>query len=245
MGQLPQLSSPATLGDQAYAAIREAVVTGALRRGEKITERGLAESLGISATPVREALRRLEQDRLVERTGPRSVRITQFEKDELREFTMIEDVLRALSARLAAEKSTAVQRREMSACLDEADALRNELREVAPGTDRERDLVIGIQQLMSRFHALVDEAGGNVTLLQMLRTVDAFGPEGRRDSALSQVRSEQWKVVDERYRQHRAIYEAIAAGHGERAEELMRAHSHTSNTSRIETRFSARSDADR
>lgn len=110
MAALPQLPSPVTLGDQAYAAIREAIVTGSLERGEKVTERGLAESLNISATPVREALRRLEQDRLVERTGPRSVRVAEFGEDELREFTMIEDVLRALAARLAAEKSTAEHR---------------------------------------------------------------------------------------------------------------------------------------
>ncbi|MFI8090799.1 GntR family transcriptional regulator [Streptomyces sp. NPDC086080] len=237
MSQLPHLSSPATLGDQAYVAIREAIVTGVLERGEKVTERGLADSLGISATPVREALRRLEQDRLVERTGPRSVRIAQFGEEELREFTMIEDVLRALSARLAAEKSTASQRREMAACLDEADALRGELREAPSGSDRERDLVLEIQKLMARFHSLVDRASGNATLLQMLRTVDAFGSQERRDSALSQVRGGDWKVVDERYRQHRAIFDAIAAGHGDRAEELMRAHSHTSNISRIRTRF--------
>jgi DNA-binding GntR family transcriptional regulator len=173
----------------------------------------------------------------VERTGPRSVRIAQFGKEELREFTMIEDVLRALSARLAAEKSTAAQRREMSACLDEADAMREELRGVAPGSDRERDLVLGIQELMGRFHTLVDEAGGNAILLQMLHTVDAFGAEGRRSSTLSQVRSEHGDVVDERYRQHRAIYDAIASGNGDKAEELMRMHSHTSNTSRIKTRL--------
>ena len=125
----------------------------------------------------------------------------------------------------------------MAACLDEADALRGELRDEAPGTDRERDLVLEIQKLMSHFHTLVDQASGNATLVQMLRTVDAFGSEERRDSTLSQVRSGHWKVVDERYRQHRAIFEAIAAGNGEKAEELMRAHSHTSNTSRIRTRF--------
>jgi DNA-binding GntR family transcriptional regulator len=62
MAQLPQLTISATLGDQAYAAIREAIVSGVLQRGQKVTERGLAESLDISATPVREALR-LEQDR--------------------------------------------------------------------------------------------------------------------------------------------------------------------------------------
>jgi DNA-binding GntR family transcriptional regulator len=237
MSQLPQLSSPTTLGDQAYAAIREAIVTGVLQRGEKVTERGLAESLSISATPVREALRRLEQDRLVERTGPRAVRIAQFGEEELREFTMIEDVLRALSARLAAEKSTAAQRRAMSACLDEADALREKLKDVEAGSDDERELVSGIQELMGRFHALVDEAGGNALLRQMLHTVDAFGAEGRRNSTLTQLRGAHRTVVDERYHQHRAIYDAIAAGNGDKAEELMRRHSHTSNVSRIKTRF--------
>ncbi|MFS8198176.1 GntR family transcriptional regulator [Streptomyces sp. CWNU-52B] len=237
MALLPQLSTPVTLGDQAYAAIREAIVTGALKRGEKVTERGLAESLSISATPVREALRRLEQDRLVERTGPRSVRIAQFGKDELREFTMMEDTLRALAARLAAEKSTAAQRREMSDCLDQADALRGRLRGETSGSDAERDLVLEIQDLMRHFHALVDEASGNATLVQMVRTVNAFGSQERRDFVLSEVRGERSKVVDERYKQHRVIYEAIAAGNGERAEELMRAHSHTSNVSRIATRF--------
>ncbi|MFE3263607.1 GntR family transcriptional regulator [Streptomyces sp. NPDC059215] len=238
MALLPQLPSPVTLGDQAYAAIREAIVTGALKRGEKVTERGLAESLSISATPVREALRRLEQDRLVERTGPRSVRIAQFGRDELREFTMMEDVLRALAARLAAEKSTAAQRREMSDCLDEADALRGRLHETDAGSDAERHLVLEIQELMRHFHQLVDQASGNATLVQMLRTVDAFGTEERRAGVLSEVRSERARVVDERYRQHRVIFEAVAAGNGELAEELMRAHSHTSNTSRIATRFS-------
>ncbi|MFD5629144.1 GntR family transcriptional regulator [Streptomyces sp. NPDC127072] len=237
MSQLPRLTSPATLGDQAYAAIREAIVTGTLKRGEKVTERGLAESLNISATPVREALRRLEQDRLVERTGPRTVRIAKFDKDELREFTMIEDVLRALSARLAAEKSTAAQRREMSNCLEKAYKLRGDLHNGVAGSDEERHIVIEIQQLMRHFHSLVDQASGNATLVQMLSTVDAFGSDERQSSVLAQVRGEDRKVVDERFKQHRAIYDAIASGDGDRAEELMRAHSHTSNASRIETRF--------
>ncbi|MCO1660875.1 GntR family transcriptional regulator [Pseudonocardia sp. S2-4] len=77
-------------------------MTGVLPRGGKVTERGLAESLKISPTPVREALRRLEQDRLVKREGPRSVRVAQFDDAESLQITMIEDALRALAARLAA-----------------------------------------------------------------------------------------------------------------------------------------------
>ena len=60
-----------TLADQAYEALRAAIISGELASGEKITERGLAERLSVSPTPVREALRRLEQDRLVVRQGPR------------------------------------------------------------------------------------------------------------------------------------------------------------------------------
>ncbi|MFD0319060.1 GntR family transcriptional regulator [Streptomyces flavalbus] len=237
MAQLPHLTMSATLGDQAYTAIREAIVSGVLERGQKVTERGLAESLGISATPVREALRRLEQDRLVERTGPRSVRIAKFAEEELREFTMIGDTLRALAARLAAEKSTAAQRREMSAVLDEADRLRGAARECEPGSEEERKLIEEILAHMRRFHALVDEASGNSTLLQMLHMVDAFGADERRSSVLSEVSGARRAAVDERYGQHRAIYDAIASGAGERAAALMIAHSRSSSDSLITARF--------
>jgi len=238
MGELQRLTSPTTLGDQAYAAIREAITSGGLKRGQKVTERGLAESLNISATPVREALRRLEQDRLVERVGPRSVRIAKFQEDELREFTMIEDSLRALAARLAAEKSTAAQRRAMRALLDKSDGLLARTDEVGPGSAEERQLVVEMLDSMRQFHAMVDEASGNPTLLQMLHMVDAFGADERRDTVLSEVSSDRRGAVKERYRQHRDIYDAIAAGDGGRAEELMRVHSRTSNTTRLAARYS-------
>ncbi|GGX03301.1 GntR family transcriptional regulator [Streptomyces lomondensis] len=238
MGQLPQLMAPVTLGDQAYTAIREAIISGSLKRGEKVTERGLAESLDISPTPVREALRRLEQDRLVERVGPRSVRIAKFDESELREFTMIEDTLRALSARLAAQKSTAAQRTAMCALLDKADDLVGQIDAAGPGAPGERDLVLELLDCMRRFHAAIDQASGNATLIQMLHMVDAFGTDERRDILLDEIASERRSAVRERYHQHRAIYDAIAAGDGDRAEELMRAHSRDANTPRVAARFS-------
>ncbi|MFE4215598.1 GntR family transcriptional regulator [Streptomyces sp. NPDC056844] len=239
MGQLPHLTVSATLGDQAYSAIREAIISGDLERGAKVTERGLAESLDISATPVREALRRLEQDRLVERTGPRSVRVAKFAEAELREFTMIGDSLRALAARLAAEKSTAAQRRAMRAALDRADGLHAQVDGARPGSSDERGAIEGILSCMREFHALVDRAGGNATLLQMLDMVDAFGSDERRSSVLSEIAGDRREAVRERYRQHRAIYDAIAAGDGDLAAELMSAHSRSSSGSLISGRFPA------
>jgi DNA-binding GntR family transcriptional regulator len=235
VAQLPHLSSP-TLGDQAYAAIRDAIVAGTLPRGEKVTERGLAESLNISPTPVREAIRRLEQDRLVERIGPRSVRVAKFGEQELREVTLIEDALRALSARLAAEKATTAQIEEMRVLLDTADDLRAKVEGAAAGSSAEQELVVAILDTMSRFHSLVDQASGSPTLIQMLEMVDAFGTDERRSSVLSEVGGDR-RAIDDRYHQHRDILEAIAGRDPDQAEDLMRAHSRSSNDSRLTTRF--------
>jgi DNA-binding GntR family transcriptional regulator len=236
MAQLPHLSS-STLGDQAYAAIRDAIVAGTLPRGEKVTERGLAESLNISPTPVREAIRRLEQDRLVERIGPRSVRVAKFGEKELREVTLIEDALRALSARLAAENATTGQIEEMRALLDAADDLRTKGEGVAAGSSAEQELVSAILGEMRRFHSMVDQASGSPTLIQMLKMVDAFGSDERLRGALSEVGADR-RAIDHRYRQHRGILDAIAGRDPDQAEDLMRAHSRSSNDSRLTTRFS-------
>src|SRR5258708_12772549 len=68
LGALERVDS---LAERAYRALREQIATGGLAAGERVTERGLALRLGVSPTPVREALRRLEQERLIERAGPR------------------------------------------------------------------------------------------------------------------------------------------------------------------------------
>lgn len=61
-----------SLADQAYRRLRDAIRGGTLRPGEKITERDLAARLGVSPTPIREALRQLVHEKVVERVGPRS-----------------------------------------------------------------------------------------------------------------------------------------------------------------------------
>ena len=62
-----KLTTGPTLGDQAYQAIRAAITSGDLAAGERTTERALARRLGVSPTPVREALQRLEHERLISR----------------------------------------------------------------------------------------------------------------------------------------------------------------------------------
>jgi DNA-binding GntR family transcriptional regulator len=234
MSQLPQLSA-STLADQAYAAMREAIVAGTLSRGERVTERGLAESLNISPTPVREALRRLEQDQLVERTGPRSVRIAQYGEDHLREITLIEDSLRTLTARLAADKATDAQLAQMRDALDHAEALCDQIATTGRRVSADTATVAQILGAMRHFHAVVDEACGNPTLIHMLKMVDAFDSDERRRSVLVELQVDP-KTIEGRYQEHRAIFDAIARRDPEAAEHLMRAHSASANTARLSIR---------
>jgi DNA-binding GntR family transcriptional regulator len=221
---LRRLDAP-TLADQAYAALRGAIRSGELKRGQKITDRGLADLLAVSPTPVREAIRRLEQDRLVERIGPRSVRVATFAAEELAEISLIEDTLKALAARLAAEKATPANLREMESCLDAADAERAVLLEGIEPEDKATaeqsvDRMLG---RLRRFHDLVNRACGNEILLHMLRTVEAFGLDDRRQAARERLSDGEPRLTD-RYRQHRDILAALAQRDGELAERLTLAH---------------------
>lgn len=238
MALLPKLAAGTTLSEQAYEAIRSAIISGDLRWGEKVTERGLAESLSISATPVREALRRLEQDRLVERLGPRSVRIVEFDDEELREITMIEDSLRALSARLAAAKATPRQIAEMESKLDEASILVDELeRSDLAGASLVKKLD-RIRVLTRAFHDLIDTAGGNPTLRHMQNMVDAFGGNERRKSVSADLERDP-ASLKKRFQAHRAILEAVASGDGEEAHRLVLDHSQVSNGALLRNRHTS------
>lgn len=235
MSSLPHLSAP-TLADQAYNALRDAIVDGRLARGEKITERGLGDLLNISPTPVREAMRRLEQDRLVERRGPRSVHIAHFDDAEIADISTIESTLRSLAARFAATRATDTQVQRMASALAGADAIRAELLDQHGLNDRE--VQAGVDKVWARlreFHEVLDEACNSPMLLHMLRMADAFDSGERRRVLRTEVRADPG-AADARYRHHRAIFDAVVAGDGPKAEQLMLAHSHASALPRLRSR---------
>ncbi|NBM19975.1 GntR family transcriptional regulator [Streptomyces sp. GC420] len=112
-----------SLADQAYRRLREAVREGVLRPGEKITERDLAGRLGVSPTPVREGLRQPVHEKVVERVGPRSLRIADPSAATLSEIVEAEVRLSAPMARPAARNATAGRLTELVQLLDKADRL--------------------------------------------------------------------------------------------------------------------------
>src|SRR5260370_9414246 len=92
---LPSVLRVESLAEQAYQAIREGIATGLFSAGERVTERGLATRLNVSATPVREALRRLEQEGLIERVSARQLRVVDHSSAPLRDLLLTAAALRA------------------------------------------------------------------------------------------------------------------------------------------------------
>src|SRR4051812_9531313 len=88
------------LKDQAYAAIRDAIVDGTFAPGERIRDQELCEWLGLSRTPVREALNRLEQDGLIETVPQRFTRVTPLDRRAARDAFPVVAALHALAAEL-------------------------------------------------------------------------------------------------------------------------------------------------
>ena len=95
-----------SLGERAYRRLRDSIVQGTLSAGSRISERSLASALGISAQPVREALRRLEQDGLVVTLPRRGTIVAEFGLERLAELGRIRAALEGVAAALAAERMT-------------------------------------------------------------------------------------------------------------------------------------------
>jgi DNA-binding GntR family transcriptional regulator len=223
-GALRGLSSE-TLADQAYDALRAAIISGELASGEKITERGLAERLSVSPTPVREALRRLEQDRLVVRRGPRLVQVVDFDDEIAAEVRLADGALRAIAARLAAKHATPAQLGELERLLDAGDTelARLQAKATDPADLTAKDLA-PILDITRRFHARLNDACGNPVIIRLLSLVDAFRLASLNGRLVEELGAEGNRSALERYHQHRAVFDAVAAGDGALAERLMRAH---------------------
>ncbi|WNV86137.1 GntR family transcriptional regulator [Umezawaea sp. Da 62-37] len=209
-----------TLADRSYRAVRDAIGSGELRPGEKITERGLAERLSVSPTPVREAIRRLEQDGLIERTGPRTVVVATIGDTARQDLAEVEIGLRGLVARFAARHATPEQLDRLDAILDEADDLHIVIRkrhEDGKPIDKHLDALL---DTMQRFNEGVDACAANAVLVRLLEQTRVFSPSERRTRLLERVAVDKDFGLD-RYASHRALVHALRAGDSAAAEQIV------------------------
>src|ERR1700730_12317604 len=163
---LPSLFRAESLAEQAYRVIREGIATGLFSAGERVTERGLTARLSVSATPGREALRRLEPEGLIERVSPRQLRVVDHSSDTLRELLLAGAALRALEARFATHKIT-------EAALDRMDAIVD-----AQASDQGIDIPERLR-IAREFAMEIERADDNPTLRSPTPSLSIIG-QGRR-----------------------------------------------------------------
>jgi DNA-binding GntR family transcriptional regulator len=203
----PRHGEVASYADRAYYAIRELIVTLELPPGAPVREPELVAKLGIGRTPVREALRRLAQEKLVEVFPRRGMFVTTVDVRDLARLCEVRAVLEPEAARLAAERAT-------QADLDELRELRSVLG--VRGRRDDRRLI----ELDQRIHRTIYRASHNPFLAE---TLEEYYVHALRIWMLALARTNLGAAV----REHADLLDAILRGNGRRAEELMRAHVET------------------
>jgi DNA-binding GntR family transcriptional regulator len=202
---LAPAESPQSLADKAFHAIRDKIVSLDLPPGAVVHEAKLMAELGIGRTPIREAVRMLEQARLVEVYPRRGVFVTRVNISDLADLSEVREALEPHAARLAAERASDAERRELAALIEEA-GRKDKL-------DR-RALI----DLDHRIHACVYRCTHNAFLEASL---EEYYVLALRIWFLALDRVE---ALDEAVSEHGELLEAIRDGDGARAEKAMRRH---------------------
>ena len=197
-----------SLADCVFEKLENDILSGKYAYGEILTEARLSEELQVSRTPVREAIRRLEQEHILRDTG-KGVAVQGITREDIADILDIRARIEGMAARRAARCITP----EQLARLKEAVELQEFY--VAKG-DPER-----VQTQDHAFHELIYAACGSVTLESTLVPLHRKAQKFRRASVEKASRAAQ------SVKEHRAIYEAIAAGNEDAAE--MRIGEHIEN----------------
>jgi DNA-binding GntR family transcriptional regulator len=145
-----------------YRTLRDAILDGDYALGSRLGEVELATSLGVSRTPVREALRRLSADGLVEVLPNRGARVVLWTEEDLNEIYELRALLESYGAARAAERITAADLNELSELCDEMS------RVSSPGASQDLDK---LSELNAQFHALILRAADSRRLHAMIGAV--------------------------------------------------------------------------
>ena len=194
-----------SLAEQVFERLESEILSGNYQHGEVLTEMKLVSDLGVSRTPIREALHRLEQEHIVE-TTQKGVLVLGVTQQDLKDIFEIRLRIEGIASRMAAEVIQDDQLAELRETL--------ELQEFyVPRHDADR-----IKFYDSRFHQLIYRFSGSSvfydTLLHLHKKVQKY----RKASVENQSRAEQSA------REHRLIFEAIAAHNADLADKTTTEH---------------------
>ena len=119
LGPLQALQERKSLGEHVFESLKHSIVRGKISPGEWLVESHIAETLGISRTPVREAIHKLEREGLIERQPRGGFTVLGFKRDDIEETFGIRSVLEGYAARLAAVKHSAQELKDLENKIDE------------------------------------------------------------------------------------------------------------------------------
>jgi len=223
---MPQLIEAAderrALVDKLAAQLHARVLSGDLPAGTRLRQEALADEFGVSRTPIREALRKLQAGGLVELRPNRGAFVRGVSPREIRDAYEVRASLEALAAGLAAERISHSQlealgdaTRQFSASLQRTVELRSR-----HGADVDDAEASRWGRANDQFHQVIQEASGNHVLVDMLTQLHRNFP---RDLSRIVV-SESTTLLEENARQHQSILEAIGARDRQAAHDLMLSH---------------------
>ena len=206
-GPLDPIERPRSLSTALADRIRELIVTGRFALGEQLSESTLAEQLGVSRTPVREAFARLQLERLVDVRPQRGTFVFRYDATELREICELREVLETGALRLALRGERAALAAALTAQLDDAETA------AAQGAR-------AYQPFDTAFHETLVAAGNNREL------TDAYARVSGRIRAIRFRLTRSAEQVAGSQRDHRAIVAAMLAGDDAEATTLLGRHVH-------------------
>lgn len=194
-----------SLADQVYEQLETEILSGKYARGEVLTELKISEALGVSRTPVREALRRLADEHIIEETSRGSV-VLGINNDDLCDIYEIRSLIEGIAAEKAALRITDDELKKLSELLD-----LQEFYALKKDADQ-------IKRVDNDFHELVYRfSGSNIvytTLMPLHKKIQKY----RKTSVENQTRAER------SYAEHRAILEALSKRDAVLAKEKMTEH---------------------
>ena len=195
-----------SLHDETVSRLRALITEGDLPPGSRIQERELCERFGVSRTPLREALKVLASEGLVDLTPHRGARVTRLSGTDLRDAFEIVAALEALAGELACARID-------QAGLDRLAALQGEM----SGHYRRGDLAAYFR-CNQEIHETINRAAGNAQLTEMY---DLLSRRVRRARYLANHSPERWATA---LREHEAILDALQRRAGPECAALLRAH---------------------
>jgi GntR family transcriptional regulator of vanillate catabolism len=198
--------------------LREMILRGDLAPGERLAEVALAERLGVSRTPIRQALPALAREGLLSAAGRRGYVVRSFSPQDVVDAIETRGLLEGLAARRVAERGASSELLEkLKACLAEGDSILGKRR--FESADEQR-----YGEMNGRFHTLIVEGAASRIVADSLAHNDHVPFASARAVAFSRDPAVLLPVLNYAHRQHHAIVQALENREADRVEALMREH---------------------